>query len=67
MIRSGNGKEKPSQQPQEKPTGRRTPTFMSQEDIASGRKSHWQELEITGMFCEVRVTRGSTTEGWRGD
>ena len=43
MIRGNSGKDK-----QEKACGRRTPTFMSQEDIASGRKSHWQELEITG-------------------
>ena len=43
MIRGNSGKEK-----QEKACGRRTPTFMSQEDIAAGRKSHWQELEITG-------------------
>ena len=45
MIRGNSGKEK-----QEKSCGRRTPTFMSQEDIASGRKSNWQELEITGTY-----------------
>ncbi|KAF0307721.1 CCR4-NOT transcription complex subunit 6 [Amphibalanus amphitrite] len=48
MIRGNNGKEK-----QEKACGRRTPTFMSQEDIAAGRKSHWQELEITGMVRNI--------------
>ncbi|XP_037083925.1 CCR4-NOT transcription complex subunit 6-like [Pollicipes pollicipes] len=52
MIRGNNGKDK-----QEKPgCGRRTPTFMSAEDLASGRKSHWQELEITGMVRNISPT-----------
>jgi hypothetical protein len=30
---------------------RRTHTFMSSEDAAAGKKSHWPELEITGIVC----------------
>ncbi|RWS24178.1 CCR4-NOT transcription complex subunit 6-like protein [Leptotrombidium deliense] len=34
----------------EPPNPRRTHTIMQQEDIASGKKSHWPELEITGTI-----------------
>ncbi|KAH9361534.1 hypothetical protein HPB48_001364 [Haemaphysalis longicornis] len=30
--------------------GRRFHTFMSPEDVAAGKKSHWPELEITGVI-----------------
>lgn len=32
----------------ERPNPRRTHTIMSPEDVLSGKKSHWPELEITG-------------------
>ncbi|GAB6028527.1 CCR4-NOT transcription complex subunit 6-like, variant 2 [Chamberlinius hualienensis] len=32
---------------------RRTHTIMSLEDVASGKKTHWPELEITGPICNL--------------
>lgn len=43
----------PSKMPKEKyesPNPRRNYSIMSQEDIASGKKSEWYELEISGEF-----------------
>lgn len=34
----------------ESSTQRRQQIFMSQEDVASGRKSSWNAIEITGTF-----------------
>lgn len=34
----------------EPPDPRRLYTIMSAEEAASGKKSHWAELEITGLF-----------------
>jgi len=30
--------------------GRRNVHFMTQEEAKSGKKSHWEELEITGLY-----------------
>lgn len=35
---------------------RRQQTFMSAEDVASGKKSNWQALEITGESECVKKT-----------
>lgn len=40
---------------------RRTHTIMSAEDAASGRKSYWAELEITGNNNEFYKLAVSTT------
>lgn len=34
---------------------RRTQTFMSAEDVAAGRKSSWQGIEVTGKHINLSV------------
>jgi hypothetical protein len=38
---------------------RRQQTFMSPEDVAAGRKSAWQGVEITGWFLYHVLLEGS--------
>lgn len=38
-------------------TNRRQQTFMSAEDVAAGRKSSWQGVEITGNYIQKRRLR----------
>lgn len=35
------------------PDPRRMYTIMSSEEAASGKKSYWAELEISGNFCDA--------------
>lgn len=39
----------------ESPNPRRTHSIMSPEDVAAGKKSFWQELEITGMKLHLLI------------
>lgn len=39
----------------ESPNPRRTHSIMSPDDVAAGKKSFWQELEITGMKLNLLV------------
>lgn len=36
---------------------RRQQTFMSPEDVASGRKSSWQGVEITGKLNKIKENK----------
>lgn len=40
---------------------RRQQIFMSQEDVAAGRKSNWTGVEITGEFVHTAITRRHTS------
>ncbi len=39
----------------ESPNPRRTHTLMSAEEVASGKKSSWSELELAGTTCSLSV------------